>query len=197
MVYLSTGKKLKLKIIFFLIIILFVYSCKIYKLSYILKKLDIKSKNIKIIGNKLQFEFSHGELTEIKVVTKKNINNFNFSFAPVREKNLECSLSFFFNYIDNKNFYRVNFFLDTANIHIYKKQNGEIKNLLYTSIKDYNYINKENNVFTVRLKDGDFNLIINNKIYFIQKIKSKGKVGFGAYGRKGEKVYFVFRNNKK
>ena len=142
---------------------------------------------------------NHGmKKTDIKLkITKKDFSESNLVFTPLRKFNFENSFFIFLNYRDNDNHIRLNIFLDTGKIHLYKKDNGKVKTYLYSKIRPF-YNNHEDNTYELGIKDRFLSFTINNQLIFSKKIFfSYGKIGIGAYGKKGDQVEFIFKTGKK
>lgn len=154
-----------------------------------------KSSSVKLDNNILSISFNNNDLDEVSNFTKKDFYKYNIIFTPLRKFNLQNSISIYLHYKSKNNHIRFNIFLDTGKIHLYEVMNNKIKTLIYLNLRSKYNIN-ENNIYEINVSDNKMSLKINNQQLFNDQIDhSFGKVGVGAYGKKGDQVQFVFRQN--
>jgi hypothetical protein len=186
----------KHKVIFVILILFIMVGCSKKFKHPVISNLK-KSNNIIIDKNIVSFLFNSDNLKEITTFTKKNFTECNLVFTPLRKFNLNNSFSVFVNYKNNSNYIRLDIFLDNGKIHLYEKKRDKVKTYLYSKIRPFYNIHEEN-IYELDLKNNHLSLILNNQSIISKKISfSYGKIGVGAYGKKGDKVKFIFKSSKK
>jgi hypothetical protein len=189
-------KKVNNALLFFLILFLVLnLGCSKQSKNSVVSDLDVKNKKgINLNKEELAFNFFDEKASFLKVLTKNEFSKYSLTFTPVGKKSPENPLSILIRYRDENNYCRLNIFLDTGKVHLYQKAGKSTKNLLYSQISNFSQ-NFNNNIFNIRTDADKLSLRVNENILFSGSIEiKKGKIGAGAYGKKGDTAKFIFRN---